>query len=80
MTGVVTLHLHAENLDDAIQKATERWRKFMAKDDAELPWSSHFNAVEDLDDAPVSGDDKAKLHFTVVIEFDRTVADSAATH
>jgi len=73
MTGVVTLFIQAETLDDAVQKATERWRTIMDKDDAELPWSCHFNATE-------NDDGGAQLTFTVVIEFDRTVVDGVATH
>jgi hypothetical protein len=72
MTGVVTIAIQAETLDDAVQKATERWRQIMDKEDAELPWSSHFNAVE-------TDDSDTQLTFTVVIEFDRTVVDGAAT-
>ena len=72
MTGVVTLFIQAETLDDAVQKATERWRTIMDKEDAELPWSTHFNATE-------NDDGGSQLTFTVVIEFDRTVVDGAAS-
>jgi hypothetical protein len=73
MTGEVKMSLQAETLVEAIQMATERWRKIVSDPEADLPWSTYLKMRQTDDDDTMGG-----LQVEVLIELDRTLVDSVS--
>lgn len=63
----------AETLDEAITEATTRFQRLMGDENAELPWSTHFEFYELINDENIG-----TMSVLVRIEFDRKVPAAAS--
>lgn len=74
MTGGVKMEFPAETLDEAVTEATTRFRKLIGDETATLPWSTHFEFSEVLDE-------EFRIGIQVVmvrVEFDRKEGGSTS--
>jgi hypothetical protein len=69
-SGAVKMEFPATTINEAMLTATERWRVLAEDPEATLPWSTHFNFIEERTDAGA-----LQTVCVVLIEFDRKVVD-----
>jgi hypothetical protein len=55
MNTILSVHFTASDVKDAHSKATEIWRKFVADDEASLPWDAAVKATAEVE--TITGDD-----------------------
>jgi hypothetical protein len=75
VTGGVKYEFAVTTLNEAVMKATERWRVLVEDPEATLPWSTHVEFYEEVMTGELAEPDKLQTMAIVRIEFDRKVVE-----